>query len=161
MRDYSIFKEFKFERQPVAVSFMLKKPEGIEQMEGSLGVCEMFAKAQEYVEANMPAAIHGVVLESSDVVRGHWDPESETWTPGAMPFNAVEVTTRQSETNGNALNLFLAPILGVGSLDMEASAVAYVRAASAWDCRCSSSSSTTWWRRPCSWWARRGWRTRR
>lgn len=94
---------------------------------------EMFAKAQEYVEANMPAAIHGVVLESSDVVRGHWDPESETWTPGATPFNAVEVTTRRSETNGNALNLFLAPILGVGSLDMEASAVAYVRAASAWD----------------------------
>ena len=46
MRDYSIFEEFKFERQPVAVSFMLKKPEGIQQMEGSLGVCEMFAKAQ-------------------------------------------------------------------------------------------------------------------
>lgn len=94
---------------------------------------EMIAKAQEYVEANMPAMIHGVVLDSTDVVRGHWDPESETWTPGATPFNAVEVTTRRSDTNGNALDLFLAPILGVGSLDMEASAVAYVRAASAWD----------------------------
>ena len=46
MRDYSIFKKFGFERQPVGVSFSLKKPEGIPQMEGSLGVCEMFAKAQ-------------------------------------------------------------------------------------------------------------------
>ena len=94
---------------------------------------EMIAKAREYVEANMPATSHGMVLESTDVVRGHWDPESETWMPGATPFNAVEVTTRRSDSNGNALDLFLAPILGMGSLDMEASAVAYVRAASAWD----------------------------
>ena len=46
MRDYSIFDRFNFQRKPVGVSFSLKKPEGVPQMEGDLGVCEMFAKAQ-------------------------------------------------------------------------------------------------------------------
>ena len=89
--------------------------------------------ALEYVEANMPAATHGMVLDSTDVVLGNWDPVGETWTPGGTPVNAIEVTTRRSSANGNRLNLFLSPILGLGSLDMEASAVAYARTPKAWD----------------------------
>lgn len=46
MRDYSIFSRFDFERQPVGVSFSLKKPEGIRQLDKELGVCEMFKEAQ-------------------------------------------------------------------------------------------------------------------
>lgn len=46
MRDYSIFDKFGFERQPVGVSFSLKKPEGIKRIEKHLGVCEMFKEAQ-------------------------------------------------------------------------------------------------------------------
>ena len=46
MRDYSIFRKFDFERQPVGVSFSLKKPEGIRQLDKHLGVCEMFKEAQ-------------------------------------------------------------------------------------------------------------------
>ncbi len=46
MRDYSIFNKFSFEREPVGVSFSLKKPEGIRQLDKSLGVCEMFKEAQ-------------------------------------------------------------------------------------------------------------------
>jgi uncharacterized protein (DUF169 family) len=46
MRDYSIFKKFGFERQPVGVSFSLKKPEGMRQLDKNLGVCEMFKEAQ-------------------------------------------------------------------------------------------------------------------
>ncbi len=46
MRDYSIFKEFNFDRSPVGVSFSLKKPEGIRQLDKHLGVCEMFKEAQ-------------------------------------------------------------------------------------------------------------------
>jgi hypothetical protein len=45
----------------------------------------------------------------------------------------ASVTARRSSANGNRLELFLAPILGLGSLDMEASAVAYFRAPTAWD----------------------------
>ncbi len=89
--------------------------------------------ALQYVEDNMPAATHGKVLDKEDVVLGHWDPESETWSPNVGPLNAVEVTTRRSSDNGNRLDLFLAPILGLGFLDMETSAVAYARAPTAWD----------------------------
>jgi len=46
MRDYSIFKKFQFERSPVGVSFSLKKPEGIRQIDRHLGICEMFAYAR-------------------------------------------------------------------------------------------------------------------
>jgi Flp pilus assembly protein TadG len=94
---------------------------------------KMIAKALEYAEANMPAAKHGVVVDGSDVVRGNWSPANKTWTPGATPYNAVQITTRRSSANGNQLDLFLAPILGLGSLDMEASAVVYFRAPTAWD----------------------------
>ena len=44
---------------------------------------QVVAKALEYVEANMPAANHGTVLDNSDVVPGNWDPDTKTWTPGA------------------------------------------------------------------------------
>ena len=91
------------------------------------------AKAREYVEDNMPAANHGTVLTDSDVVFGHWSPATETWAPGGSPINAVEVTTRRSTSNDNRLDLFLSPILGLGFLDMEASAVAYAKAPTAWD----------------------------
>lgn len=89
--------------------------------------------AFQYVEANMPDEFHGKVLDKKDVVLGHWDPVSETWSPNVGPLNAVQVTTRRSTDNGNRLNLFLAPILGLGALDMEASAVAYARAPTGWD----------------------------
>jgi uncharacterized protein (DUF169 family) len=45
MQDYSIFNKFKFERKPVGVSYSLKKPKGIKQLDKSLGLCEMFAEA--------------------------------------------------------------------------------------------------------------------
>ena len=89
--------------------------------------------AVEYAEENMPSETHGMVLDNSDVVLGNWDTVTETWAPGESPFNAVKVTARRSSVNGNRLELFLAPILGLGSLDMEASAVAYFRAPTAWD----------------------------
>jgi len=91
------------------------------------------AKALEYVEDNMPGANHGMVLNAADVVFGHWDPSTEAWTPGATPLNAVEVTTRRSTENENRLELYLSPILNLGFLDMEASAVAYAKAPTAWD----------------------------
>jgi Flp pilus assembly protein TadG len=91
------------------------------------------AKALEYVEDNMPAANNGMVLDSSDVVFGNWNPTTETWTAGASPINAVEVTTRRSSDNQNRLELFLGPILGLAFLDMETSAVAYARNPTAWD----------------------------
>ena len=44
--NYSIFDGFKFERKPVGVQYSMKKPEGIEQTDKSLALCELFAEAQ-------------------------------------------------------------------------------------------------------------------
>ena len=40
-QDLSIFNKFNFERQPVGVKFLFKKPEGIEQLDKSIAFCEM------------------------------------------------------------------------------------------------------------------------
>lgn len=45
-RDLSIFKKFNFERAPVAVKFMMKKPEGIKRISRQIALCEMLKEAQ-------------------------------------------------------------------------------------------------------------------
>ncbi len=45
-RDLSIFDKFNFERQPVAVKYMLKKPEGIARLKKPIAFCEMLREAQ-------------------------------------------------------------------------------------------------------------------
>jgi uncharacterized protein (DUF169 family) len=44
--DLSIFKKFKFEKQPVAINYYFHKPEGVERLDKSLGFCEMVKEAQ-------------------------------------------------------------------------------------------------------------------
>ncbi len=46
MRDYSVFSRFDFEWSPVGVSFLLKEPQGIRQLDKQLALCEMFREAQ-------------------------------------------------------------------------------------------------------------------
>lgn len=46
-RDYSIFDKFNFERNPVGVKFLLKKPDGIERLDKNLAFCQMFREAQD------------------------------------------------------------------------------------------------------------------
>jgi uncharacterized protein (DUF169 family) len=45
-RDYSIFDKFNFERGPVGVTYSLKKPAGIKQLDKDLALCELFQEAQ-------------------------------------------------------------------------------------------------------------------
>ncbi len=45
-QDYSIFDKFNFERKPVGIKYLLKKPEGIKQLDKSLALCELFEEAQ-------------------------------------------------------------------------------------------------------------------
>jgi uncharacterized protein (DUF169 family) len=44
--DYSIFHKFGFEREPVGIKYSLKKPKGIEPLDKSMAICEMFKEAQ-------------------------------------------------------------------------------------------------------------------
>jgi len=46
-RYLSIFNKFNFERQPVAVKYMLQKPKGIARLKKPIALCEMLREAQE------------------------------------------------------------------------------------------------------------------
>ena len=45
--DLSVYKKFKFERTPVGVIFVYRKPEGIEKLDKQVGFCEMAKEAQK------------------------------------------------------------------------------------------------------------------
>ena len=45
-QDLSIFNKFNFENPPVGVKFLFKKPEGIEQLDKNMAICEMIKEAQ-------------------------------------------------------------------------------------------------------------------
>lgn len=45
--DLSIYHKFNFEKPPVGVNYLVKKPEGIEQLDKILPLCEMNKEAQE------------------------------------------------------------------------------------------------------------------
>jgi uncharacterized protein (DUF169 family) len=46
-RDYSIFKRFNFQYQPVGIKYLLNRPEGLEKLDKSLPICRMFREAQD------------------------------------------------------------------------------------------------------------------
>ncbi len=91
------------------------------------------AAALEYAEKNMAAARHGPVLVEVDVITGDWDADTRTFTPGTIPATAVRVTTRKAQVNGNELNLFFAPALGMASTNISTSAVATFKRIDPWD----------------------------
>ena len=45
--DLSVFEKFDFEKPPVGVKYLFHKPEGIEQLDKSLALCEMIKEAQQ------------------------------------------------------------------------------------------------------------------
>ncbi|MEX2201150.1 MAG: TadG family pilus assembly protein [Dongiaceae bacterium] len=78
-------------------------------------VAAAIAQAQEH----MPVAEYGTVLNASDVVIGRWDAVEERFDAGLEPANAVRVTVRMEEDNGNAVPLQFASMIG----DIDASIV--------------------------------------
>jgi uncharacterized protein (DUF169 family) len=45
--DLSIFRKFNFEKSPVGVNYLAKRPEGIEKLDKTMAICEMIKEAQE------------------------------------------------------------------------------------------------------------------
>ncbi len=74
-RDYSIFGDFNFERRPVGVKFLLNRPDGLQQVGGSMPICRMFREAQDshpfYAGKDNFACVDRLVL-------GMMDPEPTT-----------------------------------------------------------------------------------
>ncbi|MGI9421073.1 MAG: TadG family pilus assembly protein [Geminicoccaceae bacterium] len=77
--------------------------------------------ALRYAEKNMPG--HGVVDEN-DIVFGNWDAASRSITGNGQAPNAVRVTARLSERDGNALTTIFAGLIGDDTVDVAASAAA-------------------------------------
>lgn len=80
--------------------------------------------AVQYAEFNLPVADHGDTLMPTDVVRGNWNSGTKTFTPGGAPENAVQVTLRRSQANGNPAQTFLAGLIGFDSVDVVTGAIA-------------------------------------
>jgi hypothetical protein len=66
----------------------------------------------------------GPILDSGDIVAGYWDPISETFAPGGPNPNAVQVTARRAQDNGNPVQMMFATIFGFDTVDVGATAIA-------------------------------------
>ena len=49
-QDLSVFKKFNFEKPPVGVKFLYRKPEGIKKLDKQMAICEMIKEAQNSEE---------------------------------------------------------------------------------------------------------------
>jgi hypothetical protein len=83
-------------------------------------------RALEYAAANMPPQAHGSVLVEDDIVFGTWLTDTRAFVAGGPMVDAVQVTVRRSELNGNAAPTFFMRIFGRDHIDLAAEAVAGV-----------------------------------
>src|SRR5262245_61196601 len=89
---------------------------------------------KQYVEKNMPAARFGTVVKDADIIVGKWTTgcsgSKSCFTAAgaadcaAIGCNAIQVTAQLATSNGNALALVFAPMIGMGSFDVGATAIA-------------------------------------
>ena len=88
-------------------------------------VNDVGTEAIAFADANMDPNNHnGHVLTAGNVKTGNWDSDTRTFNDGGAPVNAVQVTVRRSQANGNPVNLFFGQLLGFNSIDMAAQAIA-------------------------------------
>jgi hypothetical protein len=82
------------------------------------------AKALEYAEKNMPAEENGTVLTDEDIVFGTWYEGKREFVADGPFTNAVQVTVRRSEQNGNPAPTFFLQIFGKDHADITAVSLA-------------------------------------
>ena len=93
------------------------------------GIAQARERAKEY------AAMHdanrtGVALTDADIIFGHWDTPTRTWTPlgtdpmDALAVNAVRVVDHRSQATGDPVVLHFAPLLGVSRANEHTDAIA-------------------------------------
>ena len=82
------------------------------------------AAAQSYASLNMPSSEHGTVVDTGDVETGNWDQASRVFTPAGNPVNAVRVSARRDQQNGNPISTSIAAALGVTSVNISTSTIA-------------------------------------
>lgn len=87
------------------------------------------ATAIAYVQKNLSDARFGTALVPNDIEIGDWDAINGIFVPidpsdPAAAGSAVRVTTRVSQSNGNALATLFAGVFGIDTMDLAATAVA-------------------------------------
>lgn len=82
------------------------------------------AKALEYATKNMPPETNGTVLTDEDVVFGTWYEGRREFVVGGPFTNAVQITVRRSQKNGNAAPTFFLHIFGQDHADISAQSMA-------------------------------------
>ncbi|MGH6926936.1 MAG: TadG family pilus assembly protein [Dongiaceae bacterium] len=80
--------------------------------------------ALAYAESNMPPDRHGTVLDEDDIVFGTWYEETRKFVADGPVTNAVQVTARRSEQNGNPAPTFFMRIFGRHQADLSAQSLA-------------------------------------
>ncbi len=80
---------------------------------------------------NMPAGDHGDILKAGDIQIGNWDPAAQSFV--ASGNTAVKVITRRAAANDNPLPLSFAKVIGIGSIDIEAEAIAVAESSICFD----------------------------
>ena len=74
----------------------------------------------------MPPEAHGTVPADADIGIGNWDSDTRTFDPVGNPQNAVQVTVRRGQANGNPVALLFAQVLGFTDLDLATAATAAI-----------------------------------
>ncbi len=91
---------------------------------------QAISAAQLWAGKNVAAGQSVATVASGDVEIGLWDDDTASFTVlpanSAESPNAVRVTCRRTAARGNALNLFLAPVIGTRSANLTASATAAI-----------------------------------
>lgn len=85
-------------------------------------VDEARKSAMHYAAKNMPG--YGKIISKDDIDFGQWNPVSRTVASNNQSPNAVRVTARLAESNGNALTSLFAGIFGEAMINVAASATA-------------------------------------
>ena len=98
---------------------------GMELQGDDTDVAAVKAKAVEYSQKQVLSEAAGYVLTENDVIVGNWDTDTKTFSPGGVPTNGVQVTTRRTQATGNPVNYSFAPLMGYQSGDVLATAVAF------------------------------------
>jgi Flp pilus assembly protein TadG len=100
------------------------------QHDASLSISDALSMAVTVAQDNV-AAKKNLTLNGSDVELGVWNQQNRTFTvvsgaTSADEVNAVRVTVRRDGTSNGPISTFLANIFGMSSMNVQATAVAYL-----------------------------------
>lgn len=81
------------------------------------------AAARRIALLNMPESVFGAVLNDADIVFGKYDPHAQTFVPQSGSREAVQVTTRRTLDNGNAVATYLLKLVGLDDWNLTTTAI--------------------------------------